>query len=341
LNLIKTYRTSKISTRIILLCLVIILGSLISWVNNTNVFVTVGVITGLGILLEGLLVHHRKMITIVILALHFIGLSFYTLTFYTIYSSTVTEDTGIFVAGTIFITGLITTLFAIYLCSKIAYGRFWVNLLISFLLYYVSLTVLVVLFPQVSQLIPAGITFIVVMLYPVSNRLVWRKRAYKFDVEKFPQNKKQTVLANKLPQIFNILQTVTLETNPYIQSYRNNKGILFVLPLTGEKPVEIDGNILKVDEEDTTWVLEYVLQSAREFSRKYNVRQKNLVPVVMVNSINLPRGITPIKVRARNKPDKIIGTVLICKIDKAGLLIKQLDDMSNLNNRELTTLIND
>jgi hypothetical protein len=340
LNIIKAYRSTKISTRVIILCLVLILGSVISWVNGTNILLTAGSIAAAGALIEGLLVHHRKMLTVGILILHLVALSFYTLTFYTIYTASVTEETGIFVAGTVFITGIVTSLFAMFLCSKIAYGKFWINILISFILYYISLTVTITLLPQLTQLIPIAIAFVVVMAYPALNHLVGRKRAYKYDVEKFPKNKKQTILANKLPEAFSSIQKIDLETNPYIQTYRNRKGVILAVPLAGDKSVEIENNMLKVDGEDTTWILEYVLESSKEFSRNYRIRQKKLVPVIIVNGINLPRGITPINVKARNKPDKTIGTVLICKLDKTNLLIRQLNDMPELSNKEMTILIN-
>lgn len=336
----KFYKSTGLSTRISIAAVLLILITVATWYYQLNSLVFVGATAALMISVEALLAHTRKLIIFIISAVHLFLLSMLSATFYQSFILYVDDLSTLLITGSVFGVGIISAVLSFFISYKYLPGALWLNLTINYILYYAAVISIPLIFgvqTPVLVYIVSGISL--PLIYCLLRKILTRK-SLSYDLTLFPSGKKLTTLRNRTNEKFGNLTQLDSEDNN-IQIYRNRKAILFTLPLAGETNPILDKNILKVDQVDVTWVMEYLLDKAKEYSRSKRIRQSKIVPVIVVDDINLARSATPIKVRSRKNPDKIIGSVLISKINKPELILRQINDMKEFNQRELTTLIND
>lgn len=336
----KFYKSTELSTRISIAAVLLILVTVATWYYQLNSLVFAGATAAVMISVEALLAHTRKLIIFIISAVHLFLLSMLSATFYQSFILYVDDLSTLLITGSVFGVGIISAVLSFFISYKYLPGSLWLNLTINYILYYAAVISIPLIFgvqTPVLVYIVSGISL--PLIYCLLRKMLTRKSS-SYDLTLFPSGKKLTTLRNRTNEKFSNLTRLDSEDNN-IQIYRNRKAILFTLPLAGETNPILDKNILKVDQADVTWVMEYLLDKAKEYSRNKRIRQSKIIPVIVVDDINLARSATPIKVRSRKNPDKIIGSVLISKINKPELILRQINDMKEFNQRELTTLIND
>lgn len=338
MNLGKFYRSTQLTTRIMLLASIIIFGAVFAWVNGSSVLAVAGGIFVTGLIIEAFFVYSRKSIILIIWLINLAVLSGFSYTLYWIYANFVDQTSAIILGGLTAITGIITGAVAHFLTAKLAQGRRWIHLSVAFVLYYAGVSGVLLLVPDVGPIYPIIAGLLLPVIYLCVVYFVKRKLYKKQElVEKsLPKNKNQTLLVKELKELLGSTPfTIMNETNVFV----DDKAIVIISPLAGEKDknVVFDNNKLLVDGEDYAWVLEHTALTGRTFSKENKIKQTKIIPVVVVNNINLPKTITPVKVRSRKNPDVTVGTVLIVKKNQLPAVLKQattkLTDKEKLNLR--------
>lgn len=340
MNLIKAYRSTKLTTRIIIFSAFIILLTAISWVNNANVLLYTGVAFVVGISIEVLLKYSRKTVIVLLWVLNLFLLGFFVYTIFNIYIGVSTYEDAILNAGLVGIAGLISSILGHVLVHNLPVGSQWSNLLIIFPLFFVSIAVMIMWVPSAPMWVVSFVSVLVVALYPLLltgvKTLIKKRQKTKVE-QKYPRNKNVTMLKNTVEETFSSFTDISNEND--VKTFYNEKAVILVAPLSGEsRSVLIEKNTLSVDDEDLTWVLEDVMLKAKNFSRLNRVNQRNITPIIVVHNTNLQNSITPIKVRKRSNPDKLLGTVLLVKNQKLNALIRTLNENKQLTAREIKKL---
>lgn len=336
----KFYKSTGLSTRISLGAVTLILITAVTWYYQLNPLIFVGATAGVMLVIEALLAHTRKLILFILTAVHVFLLSALSATFYQSFIFYVDDLSTLLITGVVFGVGLITAGLTFFISYKYLPGALWLNILINYVLYYVAVITIPLVFGVQTPVFIYAIGGVALPLVYCLLRKLFTKKSYGYDLTLFPSGKKLTTLRARTDEKFSNLTKINVEDSR-IQGYRNRKAILFTLPLAGESNPTLEKNSLIVDQQDVTWVMEYLLDKAKDYSRENRIRHNKIIPVIIVDDINLTRSATPIKVRSRKNPDKVIGSVLISKINKPELLLRQINDMKEFNQRELTTLIND
>lgn len=315
-----------------------LLGAAISWATGVGEVlpVTLGILS-IGIILEALLVYSRKSVLLILWFFNLVLLSGFTYTIYWTYANYVDQVSAILLGGLVGITGLLTAGVSHFLAAKLVKGRRWVYLLFSFSLYYLSYIGTLVLLPDAGTIVPIIVSVLTPMIYLISAYLVKRRARKRTPIPEYvlPKNKNQTVLTGDLEKLLGMEPHSTEEgTSIFV----NDKAVIIATPLSGEidRNVTLSNDQLLVDDKDYAWTLEHTALLGRDFSKKHKVKQKKIIPMIVVNNINLPKTITPIKVRNRNNPDVTVGTVLIVKKNQLPAVVKQAT--TRLSEKELSKL---
>lgn len=336
----KFYKSTGLSTRISIAAVLLILITVATWYYQLNSLLFAGSSAAVMIIIEALLAHTRKLVIFIISAIHLFLLSMLSVTFYQSFILYVDDLSTLLITGSVFGVGIISAFLSFFISYKYLPGSLWLNLTVNYILYYAAVISIPLIFGVQTPVLAYIVSGIALPLIYCVLRKIFTRKGSSYDLTLFPSGKKLTTLRNRTNEKFSNLTKINSEDNR-IQIYRNRKAILFTLPLAGETNPILNGNSLTVDQEDVTWVMEYLLDKAKEYSRGKKIRQNKIIPVIIVDDINLPRSATPIKVRSRKNPDKIIGSVLVSKINKPELILRQIDDMKEFNQKELTALIND
>lgn len=318
------YLSSTRKTRVAIFCLILILASLLSYVNNVNPLITAGVLAGSFIFVEVLFSKPKLFWLTIFWGLAFILLGGFSVVVYLVFSQTFDESVAMFSAGLILLAGIPSMVLIGGFTWLTGYGSPLLNLITTQAIYLVTLGSTFGSLAETSLLLPLGVSFVVGFIYPLLNWWVGGKIAKRksglqtFD---YPENKLTTLLSHEIENIYSQEENILPLENPFLIGNKTKKYYMF-LPLAGDtvNSVLLDKNYLKVDGKDYTWVLDKVAEKARTYSRSAKIPQRNIVPVVVVPKISPAKKVTPIVVRNRFQPQKNLGTVLIITKDKLASL---------------------
>jgi len=318
----KYYKQSKLSSRLLITALILALGEAISWRFGGNPFVTGLAIVALSFIGESFFFHKR----LLAVALMTLGqLAFTSTIAYVIYtvllprlSNGATAYLQTIGVESVSLAVIILTLVGNYFLAQ---GRFWINTLVTYLIYDSLLIIFITIGFNFSFVFGAIIAFGSALAYIVLRHFLPRRKVKPFDTSVL-KNSKAT---KEIKEVF-----ATTYPNMTIKNRDNNmllvsdgKVIYAILPLNPKKYFSIIKNEAWLDSNAVTGVFEYLLDVSKEVSSHTQINKKNFVPVIYVaNNSTLKNKLTTLKIRSRRMPDKVMGNVFIATPTGFAQLIK-------------------
>lgn len=339
--MIKAYRNSYLATRLGIVSVIVILGSLLAWVNNTNPLYVAGAVIPAAVLIEFAIMKTRLFWIALVWVVNFILLAGFSVVLYTVFSGFYGESQGMFASGFILLASLITTIIIGTIIWLYGYGPTIINFVTAFTLYDISLATFVGNFAENSLLIPVGLSLVAGLIYPVLNIFIGskirNKRKIK-NIQHVPSNKLTTLIKEELngkyssngETVSSVKEPLKVPTNG-LPILKNGKW-LFVIVFAGENvnSLSLEKGFLEKDNLDYSWMLEYVAEQASAFSRMNKIPQKKITPILAVPKISPARSITPVTIKSKLQPQKPIGTVLIIQKSKLSKMLNKVSSDQQL-----------
>lgn len=339
--MLKIYRNSKLSTRIISILTLAVFFSFISFYYGYDWLFAGSLIVGFGLVLEAFFIHTRFLVTSLIVFLNLMLTGFVSFLIYEILQyNPATQFIGLVNLILLQIGGIAATISIALVSYFYAKGAMWINVLLGYIIYNISLVGFIISFGQDNTSLLSIVLALALSLGFLTLRSVFPLQSDSvFDLDKLPQSKKTNSLLNKLEKTFPNLKVKKSSKRTLVAF--DNKTVYFIVPISVKDKLVLNKKQLLIDEVDLTTCLESILLDAQLFSKNYKVNQKIIVPLLYVDRESaLPRKLLGIKVRKRTQPDRILGTVTITSDTGFQSLIKANNDRKTLNNAILTKLSN-
>lgn len=341
MGLIKIYKKTAFTSRLIAFFVAIGFGSLLAWYYHVDVFLTIGVISAVAVFAEAVVFHPKFTLVSILTAVQVIVVSVTSMILFTSIEAFSNTANALYVSTGLQAVGLaavLLTLLGNYLFSA---GRLWVNTLASYVLYNATLLTLILSRIDMSYVISALIAFAVIIAYICVRHFVSLRKEAPFDVSEVKTQPADTAFtSNFVKQYPEFEEYKTENLSNRISVFYNDKNVFVVATVTPEKYFTIIKNDAWLDQEVVTGMLEYIVNEAVSLSRNLKINQKLFVPILHVTTNSqLPKSVTTIKIRSRRYPERIIGKLFIVNKDGLRKLIKTYEATDNkLPEKALKTL---
>lgn len=324
MKLLKSYKQSKLQTRIIVFLVTVGFISFLSWFYKYDVLATAGIITGIAIVAELTVFHAKYLWAGIFTILQFLFVSSFGYIIYT----TLTISNSSFMAISVVVVGLVGMLLAIFGSFYFAKGKLLNNVVTSYIIYDVVLLTLLSILNPLQFLLWSLIALGSVAAWLILRKFVLYKRVPKFDLGSIAKrNIDPHIRGQILRENDSIKQIELAGLHDKILAFHNKKVIFLVLPLRPEKYFTIIKNDAWLDQEVITGAFEALLNEAKEQSNRLKLNQKNFVPVIYTSDNNeLGKRLATLKIRSRVKPEQVLGNLYIATKKGLDRLLKEYND---------------
>lgn len=210
----------------------------------------------------------------------------------------------------------------------IANGRFLVNVAMSYLLF--AVTVILLLIATVNPLYITFIAVIPALIWIALRRYVLYRRFRPESMEVIPRRKADNNAQKRIEKDMNVKESSMSEG---IIIAEDGKHIYLVYPITPQKSVEFTSRGVYMDGLDISMSMENLTNKIISLSKTAKVNHKKFVPIIYVTNSLMNRALTPVNFRNRQKPDVVAGTVFFCN----GKMLKRLQMQVNAQLKPLTS----
>lgn len=308
---VKTYKKTALSSRLIAVFVLAGFASVVAWNFKMEVLPVVGGIIGLAFIAEAIFFHPKLTLVSVLTFVQLLLIAVLSTIVLTTIEQFTNSDVGTYIAVGGQAIGIFTIIVAILGSYLYAQGRLWVNVLISYLLYNAASLVLIVTYPMLSYAIISAIALVVVILYLAFRHFVFFRKETIFDLSSIATTKSDTAMQANLLKLNKDFMFVKHEGNERLLTFHDNKNIFVLLPISPEKYFTIIKNDAWVDQKVVTGIFELMIKESRLLSRKLKINQKYIVPIIYVSKSSLDKDVTTLKVRAKRYPERLMGRVFI------------------------------
>jgi hypothetical protein len=324
MKLLKSYKESKLQTRIIVFLVTVGFVSFLSWFYKYDVLATAGIITGVAVIAELTVFHAKYLWAGILTILQFLFVSSFGYIIYT----TLTISNSSFMAISVVVVGLVAMIASIFGSFYFAKGKLLTNIITSYIIYDIMLLGLLSILNPLQFLLWSLIALGSVVVWLILRRFVLYKRVPKFDLDSItkrnidPHIKGQILRENE-----SIKQIELAGLHNKILAFQNKKVIFLVLPLRPEKYFTIIKNDAWLDQEVITGAFEVLLNEAKEQSNRLKLNQKNFIPIIYTSDNNeLGKRLATLKIRSRVKPEQVLGNLYIATKKGLDRLLKEYED---------------
>lgn len=337
--MLKIYRNSKLSTRIISFITFASFAGYIAHIYNYDWLLIGGSILGFGFILEAFIVHTKLILTSAISFLNILVSSLVAFAIYEIMRyNPETEFLGLTNLIVLQASGIIVTITVVILSYLYAQGKTWVNALTAFIIYNTVLFVSIINSGEVLDFtFIALLSVIVAVLYVVLRIFIPLRHQESFDFNLIPKSPSTTVLIKNIKKRYPEA-TVT----PYSQHYYivvNQDKVLLLSAISVTKSFTISKKDIEVDGVIITGMLEAVLLQAQKLSHDYKISQKYITPVLYVtDNKSTKQNLVGIRVRKKNQPDRTLGVVSIATENGLDKLFKTISSKKTLTSKTIQQL---
>lgn len=337
MKLLKTYKQSKLQTRIIVFLVTVGFISFLSYTYKYDVLATAGIITGIAVIGELTVFHAKYLWAGLFSILQFLFVSSFGYIIYT----TLTISNSSFMAISVVVVGLLAMLISIFGSFYFAKGKLLTNIVTSYIIYDVVLLGLLSILNPLQFLLWSLISLAAVVIWIALRKFVLYKRVPKFDLGTITKRNLDPHVKGQILRENDSIKQIELDgLNDKILAFHNNKVIFLILPLRPEKYFTIIKNDAWLDQEVITGAFEALLNEAKEQSIRLKLNQKNFVPIVYTSDNNeLGKRLATLKIRSRVKPEQVLGNLYIAtKKGLDRLLTEYSDTDSRIPEKILETL---
>jgi hypothetical protein len=333
--MMKYYRTTKLTSRLLFLGSILLLGAALAWQYEYNFAITLGIIVGLGLLIEVIAFYPRQILTTLIIFLQIATLSTLSLLVGSLYEQVGQDgELAILTGEYLSLLSVIIITIAVRLFPS---GRNWVNLLISFSLF--NLTYVALVGFTANYLVGLSGAFAVAALYIALRTIRWKKtRPVIF------KKQSETVKNKTVAFLLNHNYTILPQTLPCLDLLAvspDGKQIFGVYSLDVYKTFSLDHEGMTIDDKSATPALEQLLLSIKASAKASKTSSASITPVIMLHKTNLASNMLTVKVRTRRNPDRIVGTVQVVNANGFEKLMKLKGSTSKRDARKFSSQLSE
>jgi hypothetical protein len=332
-NLVKKYKRTAFTSRIIGFIVATGFLGLLAWYYNYDIAVFAGIALGIAFVSECIFFHPTKTLVSVITLIQLVVISVLSYIILTTLSATM----GLYFSTVMQAFGIVAILIALIGNYVFSQGRYWKNVLFSYVIYDAVIFGFLISGLDISYIYFTIVGCAAIVAYIAIRKFVLVRREVPFDISSIPKQKTDTVLKkNLLSNDLALKETSLSEGSDRMFSLTNDKAIFSILPVSPNKYFDIIKNEAWLDQNIITGVFEEIINSSIESSKQVKINQKYLVPILYVTGKSkISKDILSLKIRAKRSPDKLLGKVYIVNDKGFAKLVKQYETDVRIPEKEL------
>jgi hypothetical protein len=316
--MIKLYKKTKRSTRLLFLGALVVLGISISIAYAFPVLLVAGGIIVAGLIIEVLVYKPRQIFSVLILAVEIAFMSVTALEIGQLTSS-IQQDGNLALLTTEYVS-LLSIVLLVLMAFWVSSGRLWFNLIVSFVLYNSAFILLIAM--GLNYVYALILSFLLGAAY-LAIRGISFKKAIPFTMKgRGTAVTKKTLGFLKAKGLL-----VEKSSEPFIDFFAvtpDKDKIFAIYTLDIFKSFRISGNEIIIDENSiVTPLLEQIITSIKDYASDIKVSKNTFIPVILVHKNVIGSDSVNISVSSRRKKDKTIGTVYIVTQKGFGTLMSK------------------
>lgn len=313
------------------LAALMVLGGAVAIQYRFPIFAILGVILGLGAILEVLAFRPRLFFAIILTFVEAFYISLLSIALGVSYQK-IGQDGNLALLTTMYVSFLAITLLVLigYFFSN---GRTWLNLLIAYILFDSAFIFFVAV--NLQYVYALALSFVIAVIFLAVKGITWKKSEPFAFIKRSPILLKKTRLLLEKESLTS--ESKDLEFIDFISTTEDKTKVFAILTLDIFRDFEIKGNEILVDGKIVTPILEELLLDLKAYSRENKVNPKSVIPVILSHKNVLPSNVSSVKVSPRSKPDRTLGTVYL--VTPAGLasLIEKTPAITSKRDRKNLT----